>query len=507
MNIFDWTGKWAEYQPAKTAFAEYETCRELTYGQLNHLASCTAGWLKMEHHIEKGDRVAVLAENSLELMVLFAAAQKAGFILVPLNFRLTMPEVDYLLGNCEPKAIFYEEKFADKLNGNKNFQGISFKSTFTQFAAKLDSGIQESREYVLAREAFDENHPLFLIYTSGTTAFPKGSIYTHKMLFWNSVNTQLRLNLTGDDRSLSCAPSFHTGAWNVLVTPFLHQGAFTLLMRKFDPEDVLRALEKYEMTVWWAVPTMLKMMADSPVFEQVQLTRLRYFVVGGEAMPIPLIRKWHEKGILIRQGYGLTEVGPNVTSLNHEDAIRKQGSIGKPNFYYQVRIVDNQNRDVTPDAPGELLLKGPNVTPGYWKNPEATADTIREGWFHTGDLVRRDAEGFIYVVDRLKNMYISGAENVYPAEVEYQIRQHPAIDNVAIIGVPDVKWGESGMAFLVVKPGYNISKEEITAFCGDKLARYKIPKYICFLDELPKKDAGKNDRKKLRELSTQFLKP
>jgi len=317
------------------------------------------------------------------------------------------------------------------------------------------------------------------------------------MLFWNSVNTQMRLDITSADRSINCAPSFHTGSWNVLLTPFMHHGAYTLVMRNFDAEKVMRALEDYKMTIFWAVPTMLKMMAESSIFEQVKLEKLRYFIVGGEAMPIPLIEKWHAKDIMIRQGYGLTEVGPNVTSLNHQDAIRKQGSIGKPNFYYEVRIADNNGNAVQAGEQGEFLLKGPCVTPGYWNNTKATKDTIVDEWFHTGDIVKQDDEGYIYVVDRLKNMYISGGENVYPAEVEYVLRQHNAIEEVAITGVPDEKWGESGMAFIVLKNNSEASPESLSTFCREKLAKYKIPKHFRFVKALPKNDAGKIDRKSL----------
>jgi fatty-acyl-CoA synthase len=321
------------------------------------------------------------------------------------------------------------------------------------------------------------------------------------MMFWNSINTLMRLDITSGDRAINMAPPFHTGNWNVLLTPFLHHGAYTLIMKSFDADKVLEILENDKHTIFWAVPTMLKLMADSPAFERVDLSRIRYFVVGGEAMPVPLIEKWHNKGVPIRQGYGLTEVGPNVTSLNHEDAIRKAGSIGKPNFYYQTKLVNEQGEEVPANALGELILKGPTVTPGYWRNEEATRAAIVDGWFHTGDIMRRDEEGFLFVMDRIKNMYISGAENVYPAEVEYLLRNHPDIDAVAIIGVPDPKWGEAGMAFVVLKPGKQLQANELIEFCIGKLAKYKIPAHVRFMDELPKNDAGKIDRKKLKEIS------
>jgi fatty-acyl-CoA synthase len=245
---------------------------------------------------------------------------------------------------------------------------------------------------------------------------------------------------------------------------------------------------------------MLKMMAESPVFEKVKLDKLRYFIVGGEAMPIPLIEKWHKKGVLIRQGYGLTEVGPNVSSLNHEDAIRKKGSIGTMNFYYDAKLVNKDFETVKPGEIGELVLSGPTVTPGYWKNEQATIDTIENGWFHTGDLMTMDEEGFYYVVDRIKNMYISGGENVYPAEVEHIILSHQAIAEVAIIGVPDEKWGESGKAFVILKSGHNFNQQEMFDYCVERMAKYKVPKHWQVMDELPKNDAGKIDRKRLKQI-------
>ncbi len=496
----DWSLKWAEYNPEKVAVEEFETGRTLTYAQLNMLGNRFAHYFTDNMGLKKGDRIAILAENCLEYIVLLAVAQKTGIILVPLNYRLTSREIDFLISDCGPNMIVVEEKFLEKVQSFKAFKGVKHK-------LKLNELEVMSQGFQALYKSFPENlsptaqaDAALIIYTSGTTAFPKGSVYTHGMMFWNSINTQLRLDITSADRSVNIAPPFHTGNWNVLLTPFLHHGAYTLIMKSFEADRVLEVLEKYNLTIFWAVPTMLKMMADSPDFEDANLSKIRYFVVGGEAMPIPLIEKWHAKNVPIRQGYGLTEVGPNVTSLNHQDAIRKAGSIGKPNFYYRAKLVDENGNEVPDNQPGELVLSGPNVTPGYWRNAEATAQTIKEGWFHTGDIMTRDEEGFLFVIDRIKNMYISGAENVYPAEVEYFIRSHPEVDAVSIIGVPDEKWGESGMAFIVVKSNCHLSKSDILSFCTGKLAKFKIPKYIRFMEELPKNDAGKIDRQQLKRL-------
>lgn len=498
MESFDWFGKWNVYNPNKVAVEEYETCRKLTFRQVHQLGCALAQWLTCEMGLRQGDRIAVMAENCLEYIALFAAAQKTGLILVPLNYRLTARETEYLLNDAQAAMMVYDQNYSSKLTDSITFNRISHRLTLDELSRRCDTILSQESFIEFENIPFEEDHPLFIIYTSGTTAFPKGSVYTHKMLLWNAINTEIRLDITGSDRSINCAPPFHTGSWNVLMTPFFLHGAYTLLMRNFQPDAVLKAIEQENMTIFWAVPTMLRMLTESTAFDTTRLDSLRYIIVGGEAMPIPLIDLWHSRGIAIRQGYGLTEVGPNVTSLNHTDAIRKQGSIGTPNFFYRVKIIDSSHREVIGEGTGELLLKGPNVTPGYWNNPSATAEAIRDGWFHTGDMVRRDEDGFLFVVDRIKNMYISGGENVYPAEVEYLLRHHPAIEQVAIVGMPHPKWGETGKAFVVLKQNELVSEEELKDFCRENLAKYKVPGHIEFVDELPKNDAGKIDRKRLR---------
>lgn len=499
MKLFDWFGKWNIYDPAKVAVEEYETRRAFTYGQFHQMGNHLAHLLINTMQLKKGDRIAILAENCLEYVALFAAAQKTGLILVPLNYRLTASETDFLLSDAAPALVIFQSKFRDKLEPSAHFHQIQHRMDMEELSAICNRIAEGAEAIPFENMDFEEDHPLFIIYTSGTTAFPKGSIYTHKMLLWNALNTEIRLDITSADRSINCAPPFHTGSWNVLMTPFFLHGAYTLMMAGFQPEAILESIEKENITIFWGVPTMLKMMTDSPLFQKATFPEIRYFVVGGEAMPIPLIQFWHNKGVPIRQGYGLTEVGPNVTSLNHTDAIRKQGSIGTPNFFYEIKIVDESGNTLHGEATGELLLSGPTVTPGYWNNEEATKETIKNGWFYTGDMVKRDSEGFLYVVDRIKNMYISGGENVYPAEVEYLLRKHPAVDDAAIIGVPDAKWGETGKAFIVLKKGTNATHAELLDYCRKHLAGYKNPKHIEILEQLPKTHSGKIDRKKLKD--------
>lgn len=496
MNVYDWFDKWALYSPNKIAVKEYETGRTYTYKEVNNLSNYLAAYFQNEYKLGKGDHVAVLAENCLEYIVLFGVAQKLGITLVPLNYRLTSKELDYVVSNSEAKLIITEEKFHAKIAELDIYIKTEHKLTFSELDALLKEGAKKENHFEHLQ--LEDDLPIFIIYTSGTTAFPKGALYTHKMLFWNSINTAIRLAITTNDRTLRATPPFHTGSWNVLFATFMLNGAYVVIMKSFDADTALKVLDEEECTLWWAVPTMLKMMSDSDLFEKVELKNLRYFVVGGEAMPIQLIDKWHKKGVLIRQGYGLTEVGPNVTSLDHSDAMRKQGSIGTPNFFYETKLIDMNGNEVNGEGTGELALKGPTVTPGYWQNDVATKETIRDGWFFTGDIVKRDAEGFLFVVDRIKNMYISGGENVYPAEVEHVLRQHPAIEAAIIIGIPDPKWGETGKAFIVKSKGAEITADEITKYCVERLAKYKVPKQIEFLDALPVNNGGKIDRKKIK---------
>ncbi len=295
-------------------------------------------------------------------------------------------------------------------------------------------------------------------------------------------------------------PPFHTGGWNVTLTPFIHHGGYSVICKKFDPVTTLQFLQKENITIFMAVPTMLQMIAEQPEFEYASFPSLYYLIVGGEPMAIPLIEKWSEKGVPVRQGYGMTEVGPNLTSLHQSDAIRKIGSIGRPNFYVQIKVMDEQGDEVQKGESGELWLKGPMVTPGYLNNNEGTAKTFSEDgkWFKTGDIVRVDEEDYIYVMDRLKNMYISGGENVYPAEIERILVKYPAVSACVIIAVKHEKWGETGRAIVVLKNGINATEQEIIDFCSTQLAKFKVPKSVVFVEEIPKTDAGKIDRKKLK---------
>ncbi len=498
----DWSSKWAVYSPNKIAVKEDGTNASLTYFQLHRLCNRLAHHLKDHYNIQYGDRIAVLAENGLEYILLFTAAQKAGFTLVPLNYRYTSNELDYLLQNADPALVITEDTFQLTYQKTAFFKkNISWWS-IEALRAFCDPEQTHKNDSFFPVNEVNEDDPIFLLYTSGTTGFPKGALYTHKMLFWNSINTAMSLIINTESSTVNCMPPFHTGGWNVLLTPLLHHGGYICIMKKFDAAKVLERIQSEKATLFMGVPTMLKMMAEETAFEKADFSHLLYMIVGGEPMPIPLIEKWAEKGVPVRQGYGMTEVGPNLTSLHQHDATRKKGSIGRPNFYVSIKIVDSNEKEVSTNQPGELLLKGPMVTPGYWQNEAATNKAIEDNWFHTGDMARQDEEGYLYIVDRIKNMFISGGENVYPAEVERVLVQHEAVSSAAVLGQEDEKWGEVGHAFIVPDPGFTLSELDLKDHCKRHLAKFKVPKYFTFLDQLPLNDAGKVDRKYLRKKFT-----
>jgi len=494
VNHFDWLAKWAKYTPNRMFLREHDTKMEWTYSDFNHRANSLANYFVDELKIKKGERVAVYSKNRAEYVLIFLACIKAGAILVPLNFRLTPRELDVLIHYAEPRLFVYESEYQKEVEKLETLSKIPIKKTVQEITPFLTEPITNHKPPITQ---IDQEDPVMILYTAGTTGLSKGAIINHRMLFWNSINTALRLDLTTEDHTQSFAPFFHTGGWNVLFTPFLHHGASHTLLTKFDPDLILQLMEKERATILFGVPTMLQMMSDSPIFKKVDLSSVRYAIVGGAPMPIPLINIWHEKGVYIRQGYGLTEVGPNVFSLHQDDAIRKKGSIGFPNFYFDVKIVDDNEAELGANEVGELWLKSPAVMPGYWRNSEETAKSITDGWFHTGDMVMKDDEGYFFVVDRKKNMFISGGENVFPAEIEKFLLSNAAIKEAAVIGVPDEKWGEVGKAFIVVKGGEKISSDNLQEYCKGKLAKYKTPKYFEIIQSIPKNDAGKTDKKKL----------
>lgn len=478
----DWLARWAGYAPTRVALVDADSGRTWTWAALFDDARRLARLLG-DHGVRRGDRVAVLAGNDPLFIPLFFATVRLGAILVPVNFRLAPREVDHILSDAEPRVFIASEAFGSTISQlapitavRLSFEGLEALTTGLALRSGVDGRFED---------------PCMILYTSGTTGAPKGAVITNEMVFWNSVSTGLRLDLTQQDVTVSFLPFFHTSGWHVLNTPFLHRGARLLFVKKFDPERVLALCEAHRVTVLFGVPTTMDALARAPTFAATKLDSVRFAIVGGEPMSLELIQTWQARGVAIRQGFGMTEVGPNCFSLDAAESTRKMGSIGLPNFYVDAKLVHDDGEECGTDEVGELLLRGPVVTPGYWRNERATAETIRDGWFHTGDLLRRDAEGFFFVAGRKKDMFISGGENVYPVEIERLLSTHPKIREVAVVGVKDPQWGEVGRAFIAPVEGAQLSADEVLSFLSGKLAKYKLPKSVVFRESLPKSDSGK----------------
>jgi fatty-acyl-CoA synthase len=481
----DWLARWAVYAGQRVALVDADANREWTYRQLLTQASKLARLFEAKG-VTRGDRVAVLAGNEVGFIPLFFALNRLGAILVPVNFRLAAREVDHIVADSKPRLFIHSKQFAEtvaKLEPKHlPAQQLSFEA-LEALAEPFDGAP------TAFHARFEE--PCMVLYTSGTTGAPKGALITHQMVFWNSVSTGLRLDLTQHDVTVSFLPFFHTSGWHVLNTPFLHRGARLVFLKKFDAERILSLCDSHGVTVLFGVPTTMDTMARSPSFAKTSLKSVRFAIVGGEPMPLELIKTWQERGVAIRQGFGMTEFGPNCFSLNAEDSARKMGSIGFPNFYVDAKLVRDDGSECGVDEVGELLLRGPACTAGYWQNEKATAEAFRDGWFVTGDLLRKDAEGFFFVAGRKKEMFISGGENVYPVEIERVLSTHPKLREVAVIGVKDAQWGEVGRAFVAPLEGQAVTADEVLAFLQGKLARYKLPKTVVVRDALPKSDSGK----------------
>jgi fatty-acyl-CoA synthase len=488
----DWLKKWSIYSSSRVALQSGDDGRTWAYGELFTRTLRLASVLKARFGVNAGDRIACVASNELEYVALFYACQRVGAILVPVNFRFTASEIGHIVRDSGSRLVIAQRAYWSAVQDLKAVAQLWAFDGDESLVAACSEGDAVDHGFV---GAFED--PCMILYTSGTTGFPKGAVISHRMLFWNSINTGLRLNLTQNEVVLTFLPLFHTGGWNVLTTPCLHRGAKIVLLRKFDADLVLRLSESERVTVLFGVPTTMDFLSRSPLFAGCNLTSVRYAIVGGEPMPLDLIQTWERRGIPIRQGYGLTEFGPNVFSLNEEDSHRKMGSIGFPNFYVEARVVDDNRVPLKAGEVGELILRGPMAMSGYWNQPEATAAVMRDGWLHTGDLVRCDDEGYFFVVGRKKEMFISGGENVYPAEIEKVLRLCVGVREAAVVGVAHERWGEAGRAFVAFEPGQEISADDLREHCLKRLAKFKVPLEFVVRGELPKTESGKIAKKLL----------
>jgi fatty-acyl-CoA synthase len=454
--------------------------------------------------VVSGDRVAWTGGNHPSALETLYACGQLGAIWVPLNARLAAPEAEFVLTHSGASVVVHgrdhgelADALRDRLPAVRHWvaaeppsDGGSGCLPYEELLADADP---EPRDEPVALD-----DPCLIMYTSGTTGRPKGAVLTHGNMTWNAVNQLLGFDLAQDERTLALAPLFHIGGLNGTVIPTLLRGGCAVLVRRFDPAETLAVIEGQQVNSFFAVPTMLDAMAREPGFPTRDLSALRTIGAAGAPLPLPTLRTWLDRGVTMQQAYGMTETSPGATVLDSADAERKVGSAGKPVFFTDVRVLRPDGSRADPGEVGEIVIQGPNVMAGYWNEPEQTAAVIRDGWYHSGDAGSVDDEGFLYVRDRYKDMIISGGENVYPAEVESALLELPEVLEAAVIGVPDPRWGEVGLAVVVPVPGTVPDPEALRIGLRARLAAFKVPTYVELADELPKTAAGKVRKPDLR---------
>ncbi|GAA2786847.1 long-chain fatty acid--CoA ligase [Saccharopolyspora taberi] len=494
-----WPARRARMTPHRTAFVSGG--KSLTYAEFADRTTRLAAQLRSAG-VEPGARVAYLGPNHLAFVETMFAVHQLGGIFVPLNFRLAAREIAYMLDDSGPVALIYAPECAGVVR-ELGERGERLVALADPAPGELDYErwlADGSTAPIDVPVRLDDT--ALILYTSGTTGRPKGAMLTHGNLVWNTCNVLVGVDLTSQDRTLVSAPLFHVAALDQTLLPTFVKGGCSVITSTWDVDTCYDLIEELGITWMFGVTTMFADLARSPRWAEADLSSLRTVMSGGAAVPESLIRTYQERGLVFCQGYGMTETAPGATFLEASESLRKVGSAGVPVFFADVRVVRPDLTDAAPGEPGEVLIKGPNVTPGYWRDPGATAAALTEdGWLRSGDVGKLDEEGHLYLVDRVKDMFISGGENVYPAEVERAVFEHPAVAEAAVIGVADEKWGEVGKAFVVCHPGTRLTREELRSFLLPRLAKYKIPAHLAVVDELPRTGSGKITKARLREIS------
>jgi fatty-acyl-CoA synthase len=477
--------------------------RRLTYRDLNQRVNRLAGSLQALS-LAHGDRCAILAYNCLEYVEVIFATAKLGLMLVPLNWRLSSDELAFNFSDSGCETLIFDAEFAEVVEQLKSQTAIK---RMIVLGSKVTPEA-EVYEDLLARQSDDEptvdqkvglDTAHIIMYTAGTTGRPKGAVLSQGASFWNAINLTLDMNFTPDDRNLSVLPMFHIGGIGLFTLPVLYTGGAVVIQRTFDPAETLRLLKEEKITLFFGVAAVFLFLIQHSDFNAEAFASVRVVMSGGAPLPASLVRQYHEAGIVLQQGFGMSEAAPSIATLSKELALEKAGSIGRALFHVEARVVDGDMNDLPAGAEGELVIRGPNLMQGYWNRPDATKEAFEGGWFHTGDIARLDADGDLYIVDRKKDMFISGGENVYPAEVENAIFELPQVAETAVIGIKNEKWGEVGLAVVSLKPGEKLSADDIIDFLKQRLAKYKIPRQVVFVDQLPRNAAGKVLKNKLRE--------
>ncbi|MEX0828245.1 MAG: long-chain fatty acid--CoA ligase [Haliea sp.] len=490
----DWILHHAGYAPHRIAMIDLNSKRSFTYEQMQERVQRAALYLRNILRVGQGDRIAVLCKNDSDVFEIQFACRRIGAIFVPLNWRLAGPELEYICNDAAPAALLYGTEFGQEA------KELAVKCRISERASLNNGGDSDYEAGVASVEGTLEYLELHfsdvstILYTSGTSGRPKGALISYGMQHFNGVDCTMTGNLTASTRNLVMLPTFHTGGLNVWANPVFMIGGCNVILRDFEAANLLRVLSDKQLGVTHTlgVPTNFLMLAETSGFENADLSHVECLCVGGASAPKAMIRDYDAKGIQLIAMYGMTEIGPLGLALSPDKRLEKLGSAGRPTLHSQMKVCDQDLQLVADDAVGELFIKGPTVTRGYWNKPEETkAAFTSDGWFRTGDAARRDAEGYYYIVDRWKDMFISGGENVYPVEIENALYLLNGTLETAVVGMKDAKWGEVGLAYIVLKDGMRLTEEDVLGHCRKNLAGYKVPRKIRFVDELPHNATGK----------------
>jgi fatty-acyl-CoA synthase len=492
-GLGSWPARRARKTPHRTALIHQD--RATSYAALHERTTRLAHALRAAG-IRRGDRVAYLGPNHPSYLETLFATGVLGAVFVPLNTRLAGPEIAYQLADSGAKALIHPSSQAVLVDGIRGETDVRVRIVV--------DGDYEERLAAASDERIDEQIGLddtcIIMYTSGTTGRPKGAMLSHSNLTWNAFNVLVDQDVATDETALVSAPLFHTAGLNMLTLPVLLKGGTCVLAEAFDPGATLDLIERHRITFMFGVPAMFDQVARHPRWAEADLSSLRMLSCGGSPVPAPLIAAYQARGLTFLQGYGMTEAAPGVLFLDAGHSVSKAGSAGVPHFFSDVRVVRPDLSPAGVGETGEVIVRGPHVMPGYWGLPEETAAAFSDGWFRTGDAARTDSDGYVTIVDRLKDMIISGGENIYPAEIEEALLAHPDIVECAVIGIADEKWGEVCRAVVVARQGASLDPEELLASLAGRLAKYKIPKSLVVVEALPRTASGKLLKARVRTL-------
>ena len=478
----------------------------VTYGEMVRSAAALAAGLH-EHGVGAGDVVGLLSYNCTEFLETIFAANYLGAIAMPINWRLAAPELRYILEHSEARALVCDESLVDLADeATKDMERGLVRVCIARPAPDGWTPLADLRSAssppARVPAAGDDVHRL--MYTSGTTGRPKGVMITHANLAWKNLAHIIEFGFTSADLGLACGPLYHVGALDLTTTSLIAAGATTIIHRVFEAADVVDEIERSRVTTVWLAPAMVNAIMALPDIEQRDLSSVRLVINGGEKMPIPLIERLQRTfpSAWFADAYGLTETVSGDTFLDRDSIVSKLGSVGRPCLYLEVDIWDEHGASVPPDERGEVVLRGPKVFKGYWRDPDATSAAFAGGWFHTGDIGMKDEDGYLYIVDRLKDMIVSGGENIASSEVERVLYEHESIVEAAVVGRPDDRWGEVPVAYVVVSSAATTTPEELIEHCRQQLARFKVPKHVELVDALPRNPSGKVLKRELRNRSS-----